>query len=222
MARHFLHLLRRELLLGWRHAADWAGAAAFFVIVASLFPFGMDADPASLRAIAPGVLWTAALLASLLALPRIFSADHADGSLDQLMLAPQPLALLVLGKVWAHWLMCGLPLVLLAPLLALQFDLNGDAIQALALSLLLGTPILSQIGALGAALVLGARGGSVVLALMVLPLYLPVLVFGAGAVAAAQAGQSADAPLLLLAALCLGAMATTPWAGAAALRISTE
>ncbi|MBV8124448.1 MAG: heme exporter protein CcmB [Burkholderiaceae bacterium] len=222
MARHLLQLLRRELLLGWRRASDILGTAAFFVIVASLFPFGAGPDPVLLRAIAPGVLWTAALLASLLALPRIFSADHADGSLDQLMLSPQPLSLLVVGKVWAHWLMCGLPLVLLAPLLALQFDLDGAAIRTLAWSLLLGTPVLSQIGALGAALVIGARGGSVVLALMVLPLYLPVLVFGAGAVAAAQAGQSADAPLLLLAALCLGSMAATPWAGAAALRISTD
>ncbi|MCV2361280.1 heme exporter protein CcmB [Paucibacter sp. TC2R-5] len=225
MSNHFFFLLRRELLLAWRRPAELLGGLFFFVMVASLFPLAVGAQPELLRQIAPGVLWVAALLASLIALPRLFAADWADGTLEQLLLTPQPTVLLVLAKGLAHWLLAGLPLLLLVPLLSLQFDLASDVSGVLWLSLLLGTPVLSQIGAIGAALSLGARGGpggGVLLALLVLPLYIPALIFGAGAPAAVQAGLSAEPHLYLLAALFLTVTALSPWATAAALRIALE
>ncbi len=175
-----------------------------------------------MRAMAPGILWVSALLASMLALGRLFGPDHADGTLEQMLLSAEPLALIVFGKVAAHWLVTGLPLLLVAPLLALQFDLPAEAIRVLVLGLLLGTPALSLIGAVGAALTLGARGSAVLLSLLVLPLYVPVLIFGAGAVGAQAAGLGAEAHLMLLGAVLALAVALAPWAAAAALRIALE
>ena len=175
-----------------------------------------------LRRIAPGVLWVAALLAAMLSLGRLFAADHQDGTLEQMALSPTPLAVLVSGKVLAHWLTSGLPLVLLAPVLGLQFDLSARALGVLMLSLLLGTPILSLIGAIGAALTLGVRGGGVLLSLLVLPLYIPALIFGAGAVEADLAGLGAGGHLSLLGALLALGLFFAPWAATAALRVALE
>jgi len=217
-----LCVLRRDLLLTLRRPAEIATTLFFFIIVASLFPLGIGPQPELLRAIAPGVLWVAALLASLLALPRLFAVDHADGTLEQLALAPQPLSLIVFAKLLAHWLTTGLPLTLLSPLIALQFDLPTSATGVLMLSLALGTPILGAIGAVGAALTLGVRGGGVLTAVLVLPLYIPALIFGAGAVEATLAGLDAGAHLSLLAALMVFTLTFAPWAAAAAVRISLE
>ncbi len=215
-------VVRRDLHLALRRWADLLAALFFFMIVVSLFPLGIGPEPALLRKLAPGVLWVAALLATMLCLPRLFADDHRDGSLEQLALAPAPLGLIVLAKVLAHWLLSGLPLALLAPLLALQFDLPVESLSILALSLLIGTPALSGIGAIGAALTLGVRGGGVLLSLLVLPLYIPVLIFGAGAVDAVANGLSASAHLSLLGALSLGGVFFAPWASAAALRMALE
>jgi heme exporter protein B len=215
-------VIGRDLRLAMRRQADIVAAAFFFIIVVSLFPLGVGPEPEQLRRLAPGVLWVAALLATMLSLPRLFADDHRDGTLEQLALAPQPLGLVVLGKVIAHWLVAGLPLVVLAPLLGIQFDLSGDALAVLALSLLIGTPALSGIGAIGAALTLGVRGGGVLLSLLVLPLYIPVLIFGAGAVDAMQSGIGPQAHLSLLGALALGGVFFAPWPTAAALRIALE
>lgn len=215
-------LIRRDLLLAWRRRADVATAVLFFVIVVSLFPLGVGPEPNLLREIAPGIIWVAALLANLLALQGLFSGDHADGSLDQLLLSAAPLGLAVCARVLAAWLVSGLPLVLLSPLLAIQFGLSGELFPVLMLSLLLGTPVLTLIGAVGAALTLGLRGGGMLLALLVLPLYVPVLILGAGAVDAASAGTGSEAHLLLLAAQGLLTAVFAPWAIAAALRISAE
>lgn len=213
----FAAVVQRDLLLAWRRRVEFGTTLGFFVLAALLFPLGAGAEPALLRRIGPGVLWVAALLASLLSLGRLFAADHADGTLEQLLLGGEPPAALVLAKIVAHWLVAGLPLVLLAAPLALAFGLPADALAPLAAGLLLGTPLLSLIGAVGAALTLGLRGGGMLLGLLVLPLYAPVLVFGAGSVDAAG-----PAPLLLLAGLLLAALALAPWAGTAALRIAIE
>lgn len=215
-------IVYRDLLLAMRRRSDLLTILLFFVIVVSLFPLGVGPDPAMLRAIAPGVIWVAALLASMLALSRIFALDHADGTLEQMLLAATPLGAIVAAKVLAHWLVTGLPLVLLAPVLALQFDLPQQFLGDLVLSLLLGTPALSFIGAIGAALTLGLRGGGALLALLVLPLYIPVLVVGAGALDAAAAGLGAGAHLLLLGAFLVVAGAFAPWVAAVALRIAHE
>jgi heme exporter protein B len=215
-------MVRRDLLLAWRRRSDVATALLFFVIVASLFPLGIGAEPNLLRSIAPGVIWVAALLSSMLSLRRLFEADHADGTLEQIILGAAPLGVVVAAKVLAHWIVSGLPLVLIAPLIALQYDLDPALYGVLALSLLLGTPVLSLIGAVGAALTLGLRGGGVLLALLVLPLYVPVLIMGAGAVEMASAGLGGQGQLLLLGAMLIVAAAFTPWAIAAAVRISSE
>lgn len=215
-------IVRRDLLIALRQRSDVATALLFFVIVASLFPLGVGADPSLLREIAPGVIWVAALLSSMLSLGRLFAGDHADGTLEQLLLGAAPLGVTVAAKALAHWLVSGLPLVVIAPLIALQYDLPGALHGVLALSLLLGTPVLSLIGAIGAALTLGLRGGGVLLALLVLPLYVPVLIMGAGSVEMAGAGLGGEGQLMLLAALLLAAAALSPWAIAAALRISSE
>lgn len=212
----------RDLLSALRHRADLLTTLIFFVIVASLFPLGVGSETALLRLMGPGVVWVAALLASMLALARLFASDYADGTLEQLVLAPHPLTMLVLSKVAAHWLASGLPLVVVAPLLGLQFDLSADALLVLLASLLLGTPTLSLIGAVGAALTLGVRGGGALLSLLVLPLYVPVLIFGAGAVEASAAGLGAAAHLSLLGALLLAALVFAPWATAVSLRIAVE
>ncbi len=218
----FTTLLARDLRIAWRSRADAATSLVFFFVIASLFPLAVGADTRLLREIGPGVVWVSALLASLLALPRLFSADHADGTLEQLLLTPQPLALLALAKVAAHWLSSGLPLVLVAPLLGLQYGLGLEENAVLALTLLLGTPALSLIGAIGAALTLGLRGAAVLSALLVLPLNVPVLIFGASAVAAQAAGLPLAAQLSLLGAILAAALAAVPWALAAALRVACE
>ena len=222
MMRTLRYVVFRDLLLAMRRRADVATTLFFFVIVTSLFPLGVGPDPKLLRVIAPGILWVAALLASMLSLERLFAADYADGSLEQLVLAPEPLVLVVIGKIAAHWLVSGLPLVLIAPVIALQFDLPAAAIKTLLLALLLGTPVLSLIGAIGAALTVGVRGGGVLVSLLVLPLYIPVLIFGAGAVDASAMGMNAAGHLSILSALLLGGVVLAPWATAAALRISLE
>jgi len=215
-------VLSRDLLLALRNKSDVANTLLFFVIVVSLFPLGVGPEPALLRTIAPGVVWVAALLASMLALARLFAADYADGTLEQFVLAPQPLGVLVAAKVLAHWLVSGFPLVLMAPVLGLQFGLRADELLVLVASLLLGTPVLSLLGAVGAALTLGLRGSGVLVPLIVLPLCIPVLIFGAGAVEATASGLGAKAHLSLLGAFLLLALFFTPWAAAVAIRISLE
>lgn len=215
-------IVRRDLLLTIRRRADVCVTLFFFVIVASLFPLAISPDPAVLRDLGPGVLWIAALLACMLALPRLFAVDHADGSLEQMALAPEALPLIVLKKVWVHWLASGLPIVLLAPVIAVQYALPANTIAVLSLSLLLGTPVLSLVGAIGAALTLGVRGSDLLLPLLVMPLFIPVLVFGTGAVIATQTGMSPEANLSLLAAYLLAALVLAPIATAAAIRIALE
>ncbi|MDH4305084.1 MAG: heme exporter protein CcmB [Nitrospira sp.] len=215
-------IIRRDLLLAMRRWSDAAMSLFFLVIVVSLFPLGVGPEPAVLRTIAPGVLWVAALLTCLLSLARVFTPDYLDGVLEQMVLVPQPLSLLVLGKVLAHWVISGFPVVLLSPLLGLQFGLEGEALGVLVLSLLLGTPTLSMIGAIGAALVLGVRGSGLLVALLVLPLYVPVLIFGAGAVTSSVAGIGGEANLSLLGACLVLSLFLAPWATAAALRIALE
>ncbi|MFW7342302.1 heme exporter protein CcmB [Pollutimonas sp. H1-120] len=215
-------VIRRDLRLAMRRKADALTPLFFFVIVVSLFPLGIGPERDTLRQIAPGVLWVAALLAGMLSLNRLFEQDYADGTLEQLVLSPAPLGMLVIGKVIAHWLLSGLPLVLLAPLLALQFDLPTSSLSVLAISLAIGTPVLSLIGAIGASLTLGLRGGGVLVALLVLPLYVPVLIFGAGSVDAVAAGLGAVSHLSLLAAVLVLAGFFAPWATTVALRIALE
>ena len=215
-------VIGRDLLLAMRRRADVANALLFFVIVASLFPLGVGPEPDLLRTIAPGVIWVAALLASMLALGRMFAADYADGALEQMLLSAAPLSVIVAGKAVAHWLVSGLPLMVLAPLLAIQFDLPAAALLVLMASLALGTPALTLIGAIGAALTIGVRGSGVLTSLLVLPLYVPVLILGTSAVDAAAGGVTVQAHLLLLAAFLVFAAAFAPWATAAALRISLD
>ncbi|GHU42101.1 heme exporter protein B [Betaproteobacteria bacterium] len=217
-----LHIIARDLRLALRRPADLASVLFFFIIVASLFPLGVGPEADLLRRLAPGVLWVGALLATMLSLPRMFADDFHDGALEQLALSPHPLGLIVLGKTLAHWLVSGLPLAALAPLLGLQFDLPVDTLLILSASILLGTPALSGIGAIGAALTLGLRGGGVLLSLLVLPLYIPVLIFGAGAVDASMNGINPHAHLFLLAALTVGGVVFAPFAAAAALKIALE
>lgn len=212
----------RDLRVSGRRRADTLAALAFFIMVSSLFPLGIGPEPQALRAMAGGVLWIAALLASLLAMARLFNDDHADGTLEQLLLSPHPLPLLVLGKVAAHWAGSGGLVTLAAPVIAVQYGLGAEATVVLMAGLLLGTPVLSLLGAVAAALTVGLRGASLLLALLVLPLCVPVLVFGAGAVDAVQAGQPATAHLSLLGAALLASLALAPPACAAALRISIE
>ncbi|HSE79396.1 MAG TPA: heme exporter protein CcmB [Alphaproteobacteria bacterium] len=218
----FLALLRRDLRLALRSPGDSATVLLFFVLAIVLFPFGVGPEPQMLARIAAGVVWVTALLASLLALERLFQLDAEDGALDLIVLAPAPLEFLVLAKILAHWLTTGLPLVIVAPLLALMLQLAPEGYGVLAISLALGTPSLSLIGAIGAALTLGARRGTVLLPLLILPLYIPVLIFGAAAVDAATNGLSARPHLLLLAAILAAALALAPWTIAASLRQAVQ
>ena len=215
-------LIRRDLRLSMRRKSEWLAAVFFFVVVAALFPLAIGPELATLRLIGPGVLWVAALLASMLSLGRLFEADHQDGSLEQLALSAAPLSWLVAAKLLAHWLISGLPLVLLSPLLGLQFGLGPEALVMLALTLLIGTPVLSMLGAIGAALTLGVRGGGVLQSLLLLPLYVPVQVFGTGAVDDQMRGLGAEAHVSVLLALLLGSAAFSPWACSAALRLALE
>jgi len=222
MLTMFRWIVWRDLTLAWRRRADVLSTLFFFVIVVSLFPLGIGPESQLLRSIAPGVVWVAALLASMLSLSRVFENDFHDGTLEQMLLTPQPLFLVVLGKVLAQWLVSEVPLAVVAPLLGVQFDLEPRTLWILFISLLLGTPILSLIGSIGAALTLGLRGGGVLIAVLILPLYVPVLIFGAGAVDASINSGNIQANVLLLAAFFLVALVFAPWATSAALRISLE
>jgi heme exporter protein B len=212
-ASHFVMfrwLLWREVVLAWRRKSDVMSVLAFFVIIVSLFPLGMDPDSRLLRTIAPGVVWVSALLASMLGLGRLFSSDFTDGTLEQMLITPQPLLLIVTGKILAQWLVTGIPLVLISPLLGLQFGLSAYETKLLAASLLIGIPVLNLIGAIGSALAIGIRGGGLVVALIVLPLCVPVLVFGAGG------------NMSLVGAVLSLTLVFAPWAAASALKISVE
>ena len=215
-------VLRRDLLLALRQRGDIANTVLFFFVVVAMVPLAVGPEPKTLRLIAPGMVWVAALLAAILSLPRLFAHDHADGTLEQLLLTGEPLVVIVLAKCAAHWLATGLPITLLAAVFGVVFDLGTDVTRVLVATLLLGTPALSLLGAVGASLTLGLRGGGVLVALLVLPLYVPALIFGAGAVDAVAGGLSAQGHLLVLGALSLGASVLAPWAIAAALRISLE
>lgn len=218
--RAFTLLLWRDLLLAYRRRTEMINPLLFFVLVTALFPLGIGANPELLRNIAPGIIWVAALLAAMLSLDSVFRSDFEDGSLEQLLISAQPLSVLVLAKVIAHWLITGLPLLIVAPLLGLLLDLPGASIAALMLTLLLGTPVLSMIGAIGVALTVGLRRGGVILSLLVLPLYIPVLIFAANAVETSGAGLPITAHLSLLSALLVLSVSLTPLATAAALKIS--
>ncbi|WP_421995632.1 heme exporter protein CcmB [Reyranella sp.] len=218
----FAALLARDLRLVWRRPGDVAVVLAFFVVAAVLFPLGIGPETAVLARIAGGVLWCTALFASLLSLDRLFAADYEDGSLDLLLLAPWPLELAALAKCAAHWIVTGLPLSLLAPLLGVAFGLDPASLLALAATLLVGTPTLSLIGGVAASLTLGARRGGALLALLALPLCVPTLTFGAGALEIQATGEGFGTHIAILGALALVALATTPWAMAAALRQAGE
>ena len=212
-------IVQRDLRIAWRRRSDALSSLFFFVIVVSLFPLGVGPEPSTLRLMASGVLWVAALLATLLSLGRLFAADHLDGTLEQMLLAAEPLWLVVTAKVFAHWLTSGLPLVLLSPLMGLQFGLEGEEIVVLTGALLLGTPVLSLIGAIGAALTASLRRGGLLMAILILPLAIPVLIFGVSAASAAgMATTPFLPPFLILVALSLAAMTLAPFAAAAALR----
>lgn len=220
--RGVLMALARDIRLAARSKGEVVQALAFFVVVVSLFPLAIGPETALLKRIAPGVVWVAALLSVLLTLPRVLANDYADGTLEQLALSVYPLPLIAAGKIVAHWLMTGLPLALLSPVLGLQFGLQAPELSVLFASLMLGTPILSMIGAIGAALTLGVRGGSILLALLVLPLYIPVLIFGAGAVEQAMVALDYSANLSLLGAILLLGGLVAPLAVAAAVKISLD
>lgn len=218
----FAAVLRRDLRLALRRTGDTVAAVTFFVIAVSLFPLGIGPDPAIVARIAAGTVWVAALLAAMLSLDRLFAADRDDGSLDLLLLAPAPTEAVVLAKCLAHWLASGVPVVVVAPLLALAMDLGPRAAAAAVLAMLLGTPVLSLLGAVGAALTVGVRRGGALVPLLVLPLAIPVLIFGAAAIDRAAANGAVGAPFLMLGALLLAALALAPWAAAAALRVAAE
>jgi heme exporter protein B len=220
--RAFAWSAKRDLKLALRSRAELGVQLLFYVIVVTLFPLAVGAEPALLRALGPGVLWVAALLASLLSLSRIFAADFADGSLEQLVLSPRPLPALISGKIAAHWISTGLPLTIVSPLLGAQFGLASDEGWLLAVGLLIGTPTLSLLGAIGGALTLGLRTGGGLLALLILPLYVPILIFGAGSIEAVRAGLGASAQLSLLAAALLASLVGAPLAAAAAVRIALD
>lgn len=215
-------LVWRDVTLAWRRRADALGTLSFFVMVVSLFPLSTGPETRLLRSIAPGVVWVAALLASMLSLGRLFAEDRADGTLEQLLLTPQPVYAIVLAKVFAQWLVSATPLIVAAPLVGVQFGLSRDAPLILSASLALGTPVLLLVGAVGAALTLGLRGAGTLTSLLVIPLCIPTLVFGAGAVQAALTGGSPGAGLRLLTAMLILALTFAPWAASAGLRMSFE
>ena len=222
MSSVFIAVLARDLRLAARRRIEALLPLAFFTVAVSLFPLGVGPEPQVLRQIAPGVVWVCALLAAMLSVTQLYAADHADGSLEQMLLCGQPAVVIAAAKALAHWMLTGLPLIVAAPLFGLLFDMHGEAIAALTLGLLLGTPILSLLGGVGAALTLGLRSGGVLLILLILPLCIPALIFGAGAVGAVESGISAQGHYSLLGALLIVTALLAPWATAAALRISTE
>ena len=220
--RRYSAIVRRDLRLALRHGADSLMVVVFFVLAVVLFPFGVGPEANILARIGSGVIWVAALFASMLSLERLFQTDYEDGSLELLALVPAPMALIVLAKVAAHWVTTGLPLIVAAPFLAVLLNMDADGFWALIAALALGTPTLGLIGAVGAALILGSRRAGVLLSLLILPLYIPVLIFGVGAVDAAVSGFSVRPHLLILGGLLAGAVALCPWASAAALRQALE
>ena len=223
MLNLFLAVVRRDLMLALRQKSDIIQTLFFFAVVITLVPLGVGAEQNLLRTMAPGVVWVAALLAALLSLPRIFALDHADGTLEQMVISAEPLTIIVLAKVFAHWLTTGVPITVFTALFGVMFDLPIDQCVVLMASLLLGTPVLSLVGAIGAlALTLGLRAGSVLTSLLVLPLYIPVLIFGAGATVQVAISVSPTAYLMVTAALSLLALAAAPFAIAASLRISIQ
>lgn len=222
MRRLFLTVFQRDLRLAARRRIDSLLPLVFFVVAVSLFPLGVGPEPQTLRQIAPGIVWVCALLATMLSVNSLYAGDHADGSLEQMLLAPAHAIAVASAKAAAHWVVTGLPLIAAAPVIGLLFDLSAPALLSLVTTLLLGTPILSLLGGLGAALTLGLRSGGMLLILIVLPLATPALIFGAGAVSAIESGLSAAGHYSLLGALLIGTVMGVPWATAAALRISTE
>ncbi len=218
----FIKILRRELKIAFRNSAEIINPLWFFIIVITLFPLGLGPEPQLLARIAPGIVWVAALLASLLSLERLFRDDYLDGTLEQLLLLPAPLSLTVLGKVCAHWVVTGLPLLILSPVIAMLLSLDFATWKAVALTLLLGTPTLSFIGAIGVALTVGLRKGGVLLSLLVLPLYIPVLIFATGAIDAASMSMPIGGYLAILGAMLAGSATLAPFATAAALRVSVH
>jgi heme exporter protein B len=218
----FLEIVRRDLRLALRQGSDSVMVVTFFVLTVVLFPFGIGPEVNILERVSAGVLMVTALLASMLSLDRLFQADYEDGSLELLVLTPAPLSVVVAAKVTAHWLTTGLPLLLAAPVLAVLLHMNADGFGTLLLAMALGTPTLSLVGAVGAALVLGARRGGVLLSLLILPLYIPVLIFGVGAIDAAVTGLSTGPHLLILAGILAAALPLAPWAASAALKQALE
>ena len=222
MLTAFYIVLRRELLLALRQRSDLFTVFFFFLIVSSLFPLAIGPELSTLQLIGPGVIWVGALLSSLLVLHRLFESDYSDGSLEQWVLSGEPLTILVLGKVIAHWCIAGLPLVLIAPLIGLQFSLPTSSLMTLTLTLLIGTPVLSMFGSIGAALTIGLRGGSALSSLLILPFYVPVLIFGAGAVGAQLQGVDISGHLSILIAMLCFSIGLAPLAIAGAVKIALE
>jgi heme exporter protein B len=216
----FTLLLKRDLTLAYRRRAELVNPLLFFVLVTAMFPLGIGNDPKLIEAVGPGVIWVAALLAALLSLDAMFRSDYDDGALEQFMLSAHPVSILVLAKVLAHWLVTGLPLFIAAPLLAVLLNIPAEAIPTLMLTLVLGTPVLSLIGSVGVALTVGLRRGGVILSLLILPLYVPVLIFATDAVKTSIAGIPTSAQLSILSAMLVGSLVLAPLATAASLRIS--
>lgn len=222
MLNLFFSVIRRDLLLALKQKSDIVQTLFFFAVVVTLVPLGVGAETNLLRSMAPGVVWVAALLAALLSLPRLFAHDWADGTLEQMLISAEPLTVIVLAKVSAHWLVTGVPMTVFSLVFGVMFDLPAEETWVLTAALALGTPVLSLVGAIGAALTLGVRAGSVLTSLLVLPLYIPVLVFGAGAAVQVAMSVSPAAYLMVTGALTLFALAAAPFAVAAALRISMQ
>ena len=222
MLNLFFSVIRRDLLLALKQKSDIVQTLFFFAVVVTLVPLGVGAETNLLRSMAPGVVWVAALLAALLSLPRLFAHDWADGTLEQMLISAEPLTVIVLAKVSAHWLVTGVPMTVFSLVFGVMFDLPAEETWVLTAALALGTPVLSLVGAIGAALTLGLRAGSVLTSLLVLPLYIPVLVFGAGAAMQVAMSVSPAAYLMVTGALTLFALAAAPFAVAAALRISMQ
>ncbi len=216
----FTAIVRRDLVLAMRRRSEIANPVLFFILVITLFPLGIGAQPKLLQAIAPGIIWVSALLATMLSLDSLFRSDFDDGSLEQILLSPYPTSILVLSKICAHWLTTGLPLLIVAPLLAVFLGMPNQSLSVLLLTLLLGTPVLSLIGAVGVALTVGLRRGGMILSLLVLPLYVPVLIFASNAVEMASSGLPVNAQINILISMLLMALVLAPWPTAAALKMS--
>ncbi|MGF1730465.1 heme exporter protein CcmB [Photobacterium kasasachensis] len=222
MLSAIFQVIRRELLIAFRRQADVFNPLWFFIIVITLFPLGVGPEPNLLARIAPGIVWVAALLAALLSLERLFRDDFVDGSLEQMLMMPTPLPVLAFAKMVAHWVLTGVPLLLISPLLAILLSLDWETWKAVVLTLLVGTPTLSFLGAIGVALTVGLRKGGVLLSLLILPLYIPVLIFATSAIDAASLGMAFNGQLALMGAMLIGSATLAPFAVAASLRISVQ